>query len=109
MYIGIDLGTSSLKLLLTKADGNVIRKKRYLIPLKNEAINEECRLLVSENGLMIELDVFEGALAPLVLAEIEFPSLEAANAYQMHPMFAEDVTNNPNYHNSNMIFTSPGN
>lgn len=74
--------------LLSKADGRIISKTRYLIP--------------QENDLCIELDVFHGDLAPLVLAEVEFPTEDDAAAYQMPDWFAEDVTNNPAYHNSNM-------
>lgn len=31
---------------------------------------------------MIELDIFEGELAPLQLAEVEFPSKEEAEAFE---------------------------
>ncbi len=54
--------------LLLKADGRIITKTRYVIPI--------------ENGLFVELDIFEGDLAPLVLAEIEFPDEAFAKAYQ---------------------------
>lgn len=73
--------------LVTKADGIVIRKTRYLIPL---------------DPYTIELDVFHGELSPLVMAEVEFPSIEEANAFTPPEWFTEDVTNNPKYHNSNM-------
>jgi len=89
--------------LLPKTDGHPITKKRYLIPLSDEEINPECRALLKGVPLTIELDVFEGALAPLILAEIEFPSEEAALAYQMDDRFAKEVTDDPRYHNSNMI------
>ena len=52
--------------LREKADGLIISKKRYRIPY-----NEK---------LTIELDVFEAPLAPLVLAEVEFESIEEAFA-----------------------------
>ena len=54
--------------LIPKADGRMIRKKRYVIPL--------------EDGLSLELDIFEGDLAPLVLAEIEFPDEESGLAWR---------------------------
>jgi len=53
--------------MLPKIDGILITKKRYLIPLSEK--------------LTIELDIFEDALAPLVLAEVEFTSEEEANAF----------------------------
>ena len=58
--------------------------------------------LNSDNPLKIELDIFtypEG----LVLAEVEFPDRRLAEAFVMPDMFKEDVTEDPRYHNSNMI------
>lgn len=72
--------------LVSKVDGRLIQKKRYMIPL--------------DNGLMIELDVFEGELAPLVLAEVEFPDEETANAFKAPDWFGPDVTFCGLYHNS---------
>lgn len=88
--------------LLPKTDGNVISKKRYLIPLKNSEINTECRQLLNDTPLTVELDEFAPPFAPLLLAEIEFPTEEAARVFHMPDWFAEDVTNDMRYHNSNM-------
>lgn len=88
--------------LLPKSDGNVISKKRYLIPLEAEEINPECLTLLGDTGLVVELDEFAAPFAPLLLAEIEFPGEDAANAFQMPDWFAEDVTQDIRYHNSNM-------
>lgn len=74
--------------LLAKADGNLIRKRRYLIPL--------------DKKLTVELDEFFPPFAPLMLAEVEFPSLEEAEAFIPPDWFAEDVTYDPAYHNSTM-------
>ena len=74
--------------LIEKSDGKIIRKTRYLIPL---------------TPYTIELDIFEGDHAPLIMAEVEFPSVEEANAFVAPDWFGEDVTQNPKYHNSNMI------
>lgn len=74
--------------LRPKADGIVISKTRYLIPEKN--------------GLTIELDVFHDDYEGLLLAEVEFPSEEAANSYLPPSWFGEDVTYSTKYHNSNM-------
>ena len=88
--------------LLPKSDGNVISKKRYLIPLSSEEINPECLSLLGDTALIIELDEFAPPFAPLLLAEIEFPTEEAANAFQMPDWFLEDVTQDVRYHNSYM-------
>lgn len=74
--------------LLPKIDGNLISKKRYLIPFME--------------GLTIELDIFEGRLAPLVLAEVEFETEEDANAFLPPAWFGEDVTYSTKYHNSTL-------
>ena len=72
--------------LLEKADGNIITKTRYEIPEKN--------------GLTIELDVFEGKFQGLILAEVEFESMEEALAYTPPGWFGEDVSNSGQYQNS---------
>ena len=72
--------------LLDKADGRFITKRRYVIPL--------------DNALSLELDIFEGELAPLVLAEIEFPDEDAARSYRAPEWLGEDVTYSSLYHNS---------
>ena len=71
-----------------KADGRIITKTRYVIPL--------------ENGLTLELDIFHGDLAPLILAEIEFPDEQSARAYQPPRWLGEDVTFSTEYHNSTL-------
>jgi len=71
--------------LKEKIDGRLITKKRYMIPFETYTI---------------ELDVFEGDLAPLTLAEVEFSSEEEANAFVAPDWFAEDVTFSRLYHNS---------
>ena len=74
--------------LKPKADGLVISKTRYLIPEKD--------------GLTIELDVFHDDYEGLLLAEVEFPSEDAANAYTAPAWFGRDVTFSSDYHNSTL-------
>ena len=74
--------------LKPKADGRIIEKTRYLIPL--------------DDKLTVELDVFAGDLAPLILAEVEFSSEEEANAFVPPAWLGEDVTFDRRYHNSTM-------
>ena len=87
--------------LLEKADGNVISKKRYVIPLDNPMFAEGF-VAYNKPELKIELDIFEPPFAPLIMAEVEFESVEMANAFIAPDWFLEDVTNDPKYHNSNM-------
>lgn len=83
----LPLNRPSYEHLLAKADGQIISKKRYLIPF---------------GAYTIELDVFEAPFAPLVIAEVEFPSLEEADAFLAPDWFDADVTQDPAYHNSNL-------
>ncbi len=66
----------------------MITKKRYEIPDKD--------------GLTIELDVFEGDYAGLILAEVEFQSEAQALSYAPPAWFGEDVSNSAEYHNSTL-------
>ena len=78
--------------LIKKAEGNIITKTRYEIPEKD--------------NLTIELDIFEGDFAGLLLAEVEFDTKEAALSYIPPSWFGTDVTRDPRYHNSNMSMMS---
>ena len=62
-------------------------------------VNEES---IDQTSLCVELDVFEAPFAPLIIAEVEFPSEEMANAFLPLDWFDQDVTNDPSYHNSNL-------
>ena len=73
--------------LIAKADGTVISKVRYCIPY---------------GSYTIELDVFAPPFAPLIMAEVEFSSVEETEAFVAPDWFGQDVTFDPAYHNSNM-------
>ncbi len=51
------------------------------------------------DGLIFELDIFGGALAPLMLVEVEFASLDAANAFTAPDWFGADVTTDKRFKN----------
>lgn len=81
----LPLNEEAYRHLLAKADGNIISKKRHLIPCP---------------PYTIELDVFDAPFAPLIIAEVEFPSLEEAKAFTPPEWFGEDVTGDYHYSNS---------
>ena len=85
----LPLGREGYEHLLPKADGNILTKRRYLIPL--------------DDGHMVELDVFDGVKKGLIMAEVEFESEEAAKEFIPPEWFGEEVTYDSRYHNSNMI------
>ncbi len=72
--------------LLAKADGNIITKKRYVIPLAF--------------GLKAELDIFEGKFSGLRIVEVEFPDENSANSFMAPDWFGAEVTYSAAYHNS---------
>ena len=95
--------------LSSKTDGNIITKKRYLIPLNDDAFdddileaNPELKAAVQNRSIKIELDVFEGVFTGRILAEVEFPSEEAALVYHPADWFSQDVTGDPQYSNAHM-------
>ena len=75
--------------LLKKADGRILTKRRYLIPLEGTEYT-------------IELDVFEGDYKGLVLAEVEFPTEEEAFSFTAPEWFTKDVTFSGEYQNSKL-------
>lgn len=85
----LPLNAESYAHLKEKADGNIISKTRYRIPLEKE-------------GLVAEVDVFDPPFAPLIMAEVEFESEEQAGAFEAPEWFGEEVTFDSRYHNSNM-------
>lgn len=88
--------------LLEKADGSVISKKRYLIPITEPSFVEGFTIPDQSLNLKIELDIFDPPFAPLIIAEVEFPDKKTANAFLPPAWLAEDVTDDPAYHNSNL-------
>ena len=74
--------------LREKVDGRLIVKTRYEVPL--------------DDRHKIELDIFHGDLAPLILAEVEFADEDEANQFTPPEWFGEDVTFSSRYHNSNL-------
>lgn len=74
--------------LRQKADGIIITKKRYEIPYLEK--------------YTIELDIFEGRHAGLILAEVEFTSEEEAGQFPVPDWFSTDVTSSREYCNSNL-------
>ena len=84
----LPLTQEAFEKLLPKAEGVIIHKTRYKIPIE-------------QSDLVIELDLLH-APSNLIMAEVEFQDEESAKAFIMPDWFLADVTNDPAYHNSNM-------
>lgn len=83
----LPLNEESYQHMLAKADGNIISKRRYLIPYSEH---------------IIELDIFSDFFEGLIIAEVEFDSEDSANSFTPPSWFGEDVTFSKKYHNSNL-------
>lgn len=86
----LPLTKEAYKHLIRKADGIVLTKRRYRIPLD------------SNPDYTIELDIFEGAYEGLILAEVEFPTLKEAESFIPPAWFGRDVTFSGEYQNSKL-------
>lgn len=94
----LPLDAASFEHLLPKADGNIIEKTRYYIPLA-EAYLKKSRLPDFCRSLVVEMDLFAGRLSPLAVAEVEFQSEEDAAAFTPPEWFGRDVSLDPAYTN----------
>lgn len=83
----MSLTKEAYETLLSKVDGRLITKKRYLIPYESYTI---------------ELDVFAGELTGLVFAEVEFPDERLAAEFVAPAWFAEDVTFDDRFKNNRL-------
>lgn len=102
----LPLNEESYYHLREKADGNIISKKRYVIPIVYPQL-DVTHMSVSvkdfdQISLSVELDIFDAPFSPLVIAEVEFPDKETAESFVPLDWFSQDVTNDPAYHNSNL-------
>lgn len=85
----LPLNQASYEHLLTKADGIVLTKQRFLIPLPGTSYTAE-------------LDIFSGHYKGLMLVEVEFETKEQANAFVPPEWFGKDVTFSGEYQNSRL-------
>jgi adenylate cyclase len=69
-------------------DGRRLQKRRYAIP--------------AADALTIELDVYHGQLSGLRVAEVEFDSAAAADAFAPPAWFGREVTDDPRYKNKRL-------
>lgn len=75
--------------LLPKADGRILTKRRYRIPIEG-------------TSLTIDLDLFSGVYEGLCLAEVEFETRQEAEQFVPPDWFGKDVTFSGEYQNSRL-------
>ena len=89
----IEIDGDRFERLWPLTEGRRIEKTRYEID--------------AGGGLVIELDVYTGALDGLVTAEVEFDSEEAADAFEPPDWLGEDVTEDLRYKNQRLAREGP--
>jgi CYTH domain-containing protein len=83
----IELDRESFEGLWPLTEGRRLHKRRHLIP---------------DGDLTIELDVYEGDLAGLLVAEIEFASEDQARQFEPPEWIGEEVTGDERYLNETL-------
>lgn len=102
------LSSESYARLKGKCEGIIVEKTRYRIPLSSSSpkLGEGDRSEGVVEEYVAELDIFHGRHQGLLLVEVEFPSVEAANAFTPPAWFGQDVSNDPRYRNSYLAHNS---
>ena len=66
---------------------------------------EKARYEIDYSGMKIELDIYKGILKGLVVAEVEFSSIEQAKSFVPPNWFSREVTEDERYKNKNLVLS----
>lgn len=80
----VEISAQQFDALWPATEGRRLEKVRYIYPLAEYEM---------------EIDVYTGELAPLVVAEVEFPSLKASEKFVPPAFVSEEVSGNPLFSN----------
>lgn len=98
----LPLTEESYNILSLKGEGNIITKRRVLIPLNKYYADVASLADTNPFGhLVVELDYFKRPV-DLIMAEVEFASEEECNNFVPPVWFLEEVTGKKEYYNSFM-------
>jgi CYTH domain-containing protein len=119
-YVALEPGGAEVRvrddggvLLLTVKGAGDLAREEVEIPISEEQFSalwpltagrrvEKTRTLYGLGDAVIEVDVFGGDLAPLILAEVEFDSEQAAELFQPPRWMGREVTEDSRYKNRNL-------
>ena len=98
---------------LTVKSGKGIKRQEIETELNNEQFDilwpktegkrlEKRRINISTENIIIELDIYHGALAGLKTAEVEFKAQEEADAFIPLSWFDREITMDERYKNKNL-------
>ena len=85
--VEVELDVAEAEDLWRHTDGRRLEKTRYRVPV---------------DEYTAEVDVFGEALAGLCVVEVEFPSVEAAEAFAAPAWFGREVTGRPEWSNASL-------
>jgi adenylate cyclase len=83
----VEVGPEQFDALWPLTEGRRLRKRRHVLP---------------HDGLEIEVDVYEGELEGLVVAEIEFDTEEQARGFEPPAWLGEEVTGDERFLNESL-------
>ena len=83
----VELDTDAFERLWPLTEGRRLRKRRHIVPF---------------GDLEIEVDVYEGELDGLVVAEVEFPSEDEARGFEPPAWIGDEVTGDERYLNETL-------
>jgi CYTH domain-containing protein len=97
--------------VLTVKGGRGLSRREVSVPLTREQFDElweltagrrlaKQRWVIPAQTVELEIDVFEGELEGLVIAEVEFPSEDASAAFVPPEWFGREVTDDSAYRNA---------
>ena len=96
-------------ILTEKGEGDLIREEKEeiiseeygeeLFKKSKTFIIEKTRYYIPYGEYTIELDIYSGKHRGLIVAEVEFPSVEKANEFIPPEWFGEDITRDKSYKN----------
>jgi adenylate cyclase len=83
----VEVAPEQFERLWPLTEGRRLHKRRHVVP---------------DGDRRIEVDVYEGELEGLVVAEVEFPSEQAARAFEPPPWLGDEVTGDERYLNETL-------
>ena len=96
-------------ILTEKGEGDLIREEKEeiisaeygeeLFKASKTYIIEKTRYYIPYGEYTVELDIYRGKHKGLVVAEVEFPSVEEATGFVPPSWFGEDITKDKSYKN----------
>lgn len=86
--VEVGIGVDQAEALWSHTDGRRVDKVRHSVPVGA--------------GMVADVDVYEGSLAGLCTAEVEFESQDAARAFEPPAWFGPDLTDAPGWDNASL-------